>query len=70
MYYHITHNVGLKQKLKWILNLLFFMTKNKSPIYALGCKKFLTTQEIMNVLLDSDLNLKPFGVASNAVFII
>ena len=56
--------------------LTFLHNKKQIPIYALGCKKFLTTQEIMNVLLDSDLNLKsvcsqvPFAVTSNAVFIV
>lgn len=56
--------------------LVFLHEKEQIPIYALGCKKFLTTQEIMNVLLDSDLNLisvcsqVPFGVSSNAVFIV
>lgn len=56
--------------------LTFLHNKEQLPIYVLGCKKFLTTQEIMNVLLDSDLNMKsvcsqvPFAVASNAVFIV
>ena len=55
---------------------MFLHNKEQLPIYVQGCKKFLTTQEIMNVLLDSELNLKsvcsqvPFAVMSNTVFIV
>ena len=54
----------------------FLHNKEQLPIYVQGYKKFLTTQEIMNVLLDSELNLKsvcsqvPFAVMSNTVFIV
>jgi hypothetical protein len=56
--------------------LTFLHNKEQLPIYVPGCKKFLTTQEILNVLLDSELKLKsvctqvPFAVMSNAVFIV